>query len=101
MASAARRCSKTNPRRYSRRGIEHVDDERRTMLRPVAHQRPCLMVEADDAKMLKAIYWAINGASMQTFFSPYYLRIRQAYRASINGFVFNATILLTAFLLVN
>jgi hypothetical protein len=47
-----------------------VDDERRAKLRPVARQRPCLLVEADDAKTLKAIYWAINGAGTLVSVDP-------------------------------
>jgi hypothetical protein len=34
---------------------QHVDDERRAVLRPEAHQGPCLLIEADGAATLKVI----------------------------------------------
>jgi hypothetical protein len=46
---------KANPCRYSRQGVEHVGEERRAVLRPVAPQGPCILIEADGAKTLKII----------------------------------------------
>jgi len=43
------------PAGCSRQGFVHVYEERRAVLRPVAPQRPCLLIEADGAKMLKTI----------------------------------------------
>lgn len=51
-----RKQQKRNPCRYSRQGLVHVDEERRAVLRPVAPQRPCLLIEAVGAKPLKIIY---------------------------------------------